>query len=143
LIESLATPLLTLLVVAGLALAIAAIAHAMRMPRARGSMMEVSLRLSRWIIAALLAASGIWIVVAPRADQPLLDAVERAFPAVRSAYMEEARSAERPATLQAREKNRWWIGAVLVVFALSMVVSLPSSRTTPRNFGGQRRSIEP
>ena len=44
---------------------------------------------------------------------------------------------------RAREKNRWWIAGVLIALALSLVVSLPSRRTTPRNFGGERRSTEP
>jgi hypothetical protein len=141
--ESLPIVLLAIAAGAGLALAIAAIAHAMRMPRPKGSMVDVGLRLARWMIAALLVASGAWIAIAPRADQPLLDAMERAFPAIRSAYMDEARDATDAAKLRAREKNRWWIGGVMVLLALSVVVSLPSRRTTPRNFGGQGRSIEP
>jgi zinc/manganese transport system permease protein len=188
----------TLVCTYGFALALAAVAQAFRVPHERGSIATVTLRLARWIIAALLAASGTWIAVSPRSDQPLLDAAERAFPAIRSAYMDEkaqataaeaAQFAERyrgeAAKLRAREqerrwqgepldevevrrigsflksynemtrgeefviretrgrareKNRWWIGGVMVLLALSLVVSLPSSRTTPRNFGGERRS---
>ena len=191
----------TLVCTYGFALAVAAVAQAFRLPQAKGSIMEVSWRLGRWVFAALLAASGLWIVISPRADQPLLDATERAFPAIRSAYMDEkaqaaaaeaAQDAERyrdeAAKLRAREeerrwkgepldevevrrigsflksynemtrgeefvirevrarsreKNRWWIGGVMVALALSLVVSLPSRRTTPRNFGGERRSTEP
>ena len=44
---------------------------------------------------------------------------------------------------RAREQNRWWISGILVLLALSLVVSLPSKRTTPRNFGGERGSIGP
>ena len=138
----------------GFAVAVGVVVHALRLPRAKGSLVEVSWRLARWILAALLAASGIWIAISPRADQPLLDAMERAFPAIRSAYMDEngeatAQSAQptqrerNAAKLRAREKNRWWIGGVLVALALSLVVSLPSRRTTPRNFGGERGSTEP
>ncbi len=113
----------TLVCTYGLALAIAAVAQAFRMPQAKGSMVDVSLRLARWIFAALLAASGIWIVLSPRADQPLLDAMERAFPAVRSAYMdakaqaaatEAAAYAQRyrdeAAKLNAAEQERRWKG---------------------------------
>ena len=116
----------TLVCTYGFALAIAAVAQAFRMPQAKGSMLAVSLRLARWVIAAVLAASGIWIAISPRADQPLLDAMERAFPAVRSAYMDEkaqalaaeaARFAERyrdeAAKLRAGEQERRWKGAPL------------------------------
>lgn len=36
--------------------------------------------------AAVLLASSVWLVAQPRADQPLLDAVEAAWPSVRDAY---------------------------------------------------------
>ena len=181
----------TLVCTYGFALAAAAIAQAFRVPQAKGSMLEVSLRFARWMTAALLAASATWIALSPRADQPLLDAMERAFPAIRSAYMDDnaqatateaARYAQRyrdeAASLRAREeeqrwkgepldemevrrigsflksynemtrgeefvirevrsrareKNRWWIGGILLVLAASLIVSLPgrSIRTSP------------
>jgi len=191
----------TLVCTFGLALAIAAVGQAFRVPHEKGALLEVSWRLARWILAALLAASGAWIAISPKADQPLLDALERAFPAIRSSYMDEkaqataadaAQSADRyrdeaaqlrareqerrwkgdaldelevrrlasylksrnemvrgeefvvrEVRAHAREKNRWWIAAVMGALALSLVVSLPSRRTTPRNFGGGRRSTEP
>jgi zinc/manganese transport system permease protein len=184
----------TLVCTYGFALAIAAVGQGFRVPQAKGSMLEVSLRLGRWIFAALLAASGIWIALSPRADQPLLDAMERAFPAIRASYMDDkarataaeaAQYAERyrdeAAKLRAREEerrwkgepldelevrrigsfmksynemtrgeefvvrevrgrareaNRWWIAGILLALAASLVVSLPSKRTRPRNFGG-------
>ncbi|MGZ5048196.1 MAG: metal ABC transporter permease, partial [Usitatibacter sp.] len=70
----------TLVCTYGFALALAAVAQAFRVPQAKGSMFDVAWRLGRWLLAGLLAASAIWIVVAPGADQPLLDALERAFP---------------------------------------------------------------
>jgi zinc/manganese transport system permease protein len=79
----------TLVCTYGFALAIAGIAHGMRLPRAQGANFEIALRFTRWFSAALLAASGIWIAMSPRADQPVLDALERAFPAIRSGYMDE------------------------------------------------------
>jgi zinc/manganese transport system permease protein len=37
-------------------------------------------------VAAVLLASSVWLVAQPRADQPLLDAVEAAWPSAREAY---------------------------------------------------------
>ena len=132
--------LLACLAGAGIAVATGVLVHAFSMPHERGSAATVALRFMRWLIAALLAASGIWIAMAPRADQPLLDALERAFPAIRFAYMEDrTRGPEDARVLReerglAREKNRWWIGGVLLVLAASLVVSVPrrSIRTSPQ-----------
>jgi zinc/manganese transport system permease protein len=41
-------------------------------------------------IGLVLVASGVWSGVAPRADQPLLDSVERVFPALQSWTISEA-----------------------------------------------------
>ncbi|MGZ5049241.1 MAG: metal ABC transporter permease, partial [Usitatibacter sp.] len=79
----------TLVCTYGAALALAGVAHGLRLPQARGAKLDVGLRFARWLIAALLAASGIWIAISPQADQPVLDALERAFPAIRTAYMDE------------------------------------------------------
>jgi hypothetical protein len=128
---------LAVVAAAGLTLAVAAIARALRMPQAKGSMTEVGLRFARWMIAALLAASGIWIAISPRAEQPLLDAVERAFPAVRSAYLEDTVQAprddreRRDLLARSREDNRWSIAGVMLALAGSFIVSLPSKRTIP------------
>jgi zinc/manganese transport system permease protein len=116
----------TLVCTYGFALALAGIAHTFRVPQARGSTLEIALRFGRWFTAALLAASGIWILISPRADQPVLDALERAVPAIRSAYMDEkalaiAADAERyglryrdeAAKLREREAERRWKGEPL------------------------------
>ena len=79
-----------------------------------------------WIVAVLLAASAILVAAFPRADQPLLDTLERVWPDVRHVYMDgkaraiidEAESyasryrneAER---LRAREAERRWNGEAL------------------------------
>jgi zinc/manganese transport system permease protein len=42
---------------------------------------------ARWCIALALAGSALWLMGAPRADQPLLDAAEYVFPVLRSAYL--------------------------------------------------------
>jgi zinc/manganese transport system permease protein len=40
----------------------------------------------RWCVALVLAGSALLLMLAPRGDQPLLDAAEYAFPALRAAY---------------------------------------------------------
>ena len=42
--------------------------------------------IARWSAAVLLIASAIGLMVAPRADQPLLDSIEYLFPTLRHAY---------------------------------------------------------
>jgi zinc/manganese transport system permease protein len=44
----------------------------------------------RWCLVAALAASAVLLMAVPRADQPLLDAVEYAFPSLREAYLTRA-----------------------------------------------------
>jgi zinc/manganese transport system permease protein len=105
----------TLVCAYGAALALAGLA---RLPRAVAAL--------RWTLAAILAVSGVLVLVAPRADQPLLDAAESVFPRVRQAYMddkalamsEDARQyAERyrgeAEKIRAREAERRWKDAPL------------------------------
>jgi zinc/manganese transport system permease protein len=67
----------------GAALAIAAIVRPLR-----SSATAATLTRRARVGAALgLAASAAWIAIAPREDQPLLDAVEFAWPAAREMYM--------------------------------------------------------
>jgi hypothetical protein len=40
-------------------------------------------------VAGVFAISALWLLLAPRADQPSLDMMERAFPAVRAAYLRD------------------------------------------------------
>ncbi|HEY0339051.1 MAG TPA: metal ABC transporter permease, partial [Burkholderiales bacterium] len=67
----------------GVMLAIAGIVRPLRVRdrRARAG------RRVRVGIALILVACGAWLGVAPRADQPLLDAVELAIPGVRNLYL--------------------------------------------------------
>jgi zinc/manganese transport system permease protein len=95
---------------------------------------------ARWIGVAALAASAAWIVAAPRSDQPLLDALERAFPRVREAYMDpkslaiaaEAESyAQRyrdsAAKLRAQEAERRWKGEALDELEVRRIASFLKS----------------
>jgi zinc/manganese transport system permease protein len=70
----------------GAALALAGLAY----PFVRGDA-RLALRqygsIARIAVAALLAASAVQLIVVPRADQPLLDSIEYAFPALRSLYL--------------------------------------------------------
>jgi hypothetical protein len=93
--------------------------------------MQVALRLARWIVAAILGASGAWIILEPRADQPVLDLIESAFPAVRTAYDPGDRQAwNRASRDAARDSHRYSIGLVFIVLGLSLVVSLPRRSRT-------------
>jgi zinc/manganese transport system permease protein len=47
----------------------------------------------RWCAAAVLAGSALLLVLAPRSDQPLLDAAEYAFPPLRALYLTAAEAA--------------------------------------------------
>ena len=46
----------------------------------------VAAHAGRWCLVVLLAGSAILLMAAPRADHPLLDAIEYVFPPVRSLY---------------------------------------------------------
>ncbi len=54
------------------------------MPALRRAARVVTLR---WGVAALLAGSALLLMLAPRADQPLLDAAEYAVPSLRTLYL--------------------------------------------------------
>ena len=80
----------------------------------------------RSAVTLAFALSGMWLMIAPRADQPLIDSAEYAFPGLRSTYMREAelaiygdadehaeryrREAER---LNQREAQSRWQGRAL------------------------------
>jgi zinc/manganese transport system permease protein len=62
---------------------------------------------ARWGAALILAASALQFMLAPRADQPLLDAIEYALPAVRTAYLSSTEAATyEDAQLYARRYTR-------------------------------------
>ncbi len=99
----------------GLALAVAGIVK-----------LRLRWRKARYAAALVVAISGAWLMVAPHADQPLLDGLEHGLPGVRSAYMRDAElaaykdaheQAERyrreADQLNERESRSRWQGRVL------------------------------
>jgi len=94
----------------GLALALAGLAW----PLLRGDRrfaLARSVAVVGTLVAAVFTISALWLLLAPRADQPSLDVVERAFPAVRAVYMSDNeqgiyREAEAHAERYRREVER-------------------------------------
>jgi zinc/manganese transport system permease protein len=60
----------------------------------------------RWCAAILLAGSALWLVAMPRADQPLLDAAEYMFPALRSGYLSRVEFATYDDARRYAERHR-------------------------------------
>ena len=81
----------TLVCMFGAALALAALLRATLL--AKGHTRRALARPVRLALGVALALSGVWFAAQPRADQPLIDSLERAFPVVRSAYMSAGESA--------------------------------------------------
>jgi zinc/manganese transport system permease protein len=71
----------------GIALALAGLVHPLACATERARTLARGAAILSRAAAVLLAASGLWWPIAPRADQPLPDVLERLAPAVRSAYM--------------------------------------------------------
>jgi len=126
LIASIALPAFAIAMLGALAVALVTVLQGLRQPVARGARTEVALRLARWIVAAILGASGAWIILSPRAEQPVLDMLESAFPAIRTAYDPVDRQAwSRQTRDAARDGHRYSIGLVFIALGMSLVVSLP------------------
>ena len=107
---------------------------------------------SRWLVvtrtglAGLFALSGLWLAIAPRADQPLLDSAEFAIPGLRAGYMREAeldawRDADEHAQrhrrdaeeLNAREAQSRWQGKALDDMEVRRISSFLKSYHEMRN----------
>jgi zinc/manganese transport system permease protein len=56
----------------------------------RRSAMRIAIAAARWTAVAILAVSALQFAIAPRADQPLIDMAEHAFPWLRSLYFSRA-----------------------------------------------------
>jgi zinc/manganese transport system permease protein len=116
----------TLVCTYGGALVLAGIVRWFRDPALAAVRRAQAWKAARWAAALALGASAIWVVALPRADQPLLDGLERMYPALRALYMDEkslaiAADAESYETryrvesekLRAREAEHRWKGAPL------------------------------
>jgi zinc/manganese transport system permease protein len=77
----------------GIALALAGVAHPFARGGRRARMARQMLSVARWCAAFALFVSATLLMLAPRADQPLLDAAEFAAPALRSLYMNSSEQA--------------------------------------------------
>jgi zinc/manganese transport system permease protein len=131
----------TLVCAFGAALAVAGIASRLRRsPAALAATAWRWIRLAGLSMAVLLVASGAWLAAFPRADQPLLDALERAVPSVRSTYMTDkdlaiSKDAEQyaeryrddAARVRAREAERRWKGEPLDEFEIRRTASFLKS----------------
>lgn len=71
----------------GVALALAGVAHPFAFGGGRARTARQMLTVVRWCASLALFGSGAWLMVAPRADQPLLDAAELVLPTLRTSYM--------------------------------------------------------
>jgi zinc/manganese transport system permease protein len=76
----------------GLALAFAGLLY----PFLRGNRigaLRVAVATLRWCAAAVLAGAALQLAVAPRTDQPILDAIEYAIPSLRTLYFDRSEAA--------------------------------------------------
>ena len=119
----------TLVCAYGVALALVGLA---RLPRLLSTL--------RWCFAAVLAASAILVIAFPRADQPLLDAIERLWPPIRHAYMDPkalaitadaesyaSRYRDEAERLRTREAERRWKGEPMEELEVRRVASFLKS----------------
>jgi zinc/manganese transport system permease protein len=130
----------TLVCAFGASLVLAGIARRLRTAPDSAGLLRASIRGARWLVAFLLLASGIWIAILPRADQPVLDAMEAAVPALRGAYMSDKdlaiatdalKYAQRyrgeAARLRAMEAERRWKGRPLDEYEVRRTASFLKS----------------
>lgn len=89
----------------GAALAVAGLLYPFLGGDARRAAQRAGMAL-RWCAAIMLAGSALLLVVAPRADQPLLDASEYALPALRGAYLSRAELATYEDARDYAERHR-------------------------------------
>jgi zinc/manganese transport system permease protein len=89
----------------GAALALAGLVY----PLVRGDriiMLGIAVAAARWTVAALIAGSAMQLAVAPRADQPLLDMLERAAPLLRGLYFTKVEAATYQDANEYAERHR-------------------------------------
>jgi zinc/manganese transport system permease protein len=89
----------------GAALALAGLLH----PFLRGDRhkaLRVAIVSARWCAAVLLAGSALQLAAAPRADQPLLDAIEYAVPSLRALYFSRSEAATFAEASETAKRHR-------------------------------------
>jgi zinc/manganese transport system permease protein len=89
----------------GSALTVAGLLH----PFLRGNRhkaLRVAIATVRWCVAVLLAGSALQLAAAPRADQPLFDAIEYAVPALRALYFNRSEAATFAEASETAERHR-------------------------------------
>ena len=74
----------------GVALALAGIAHPLIHGHKGRSALQQMLTVGRWCVSLALFLSAVWLMIAPQADQPLLDAAEFTLPSLRDLYMKSS-----------------------------------------------------
>jgi zinc/manganese transport system permease protein len=72
----------------------------------RHKALRVAIVTVRWCAAVLLAGSALQLAAAPRADQPLLDAIETAVPSLRTLYFNRAETATFVEASETAERHR-------------------------------------
>ena len=72
----------------------------------RHKALRVAIVTVRWCAAALLAGSALQLAAAPRADQPLLDAIEYAVPSLRTLYFSRSEAATFAEASEYAERHR-------------------------------------
>jgi zinc/manganese transport system permease protein len=89
----------------GAALAIAGVLYPVVCGDSRLMARRTSVAL-RWCATIVLTASALWLVAAPRADQPLLDAAEYVFPGLRAGYLSRVELATYQDARRYAERHR-------------------------------------
>ena len=74
----------------GVALALSGIAYPLIRGRQGASAVRQMRTVARWSVSLAVFASAIWLMIAPQADQPLLDVAELTLPHIRSVYMKSS-----------------------------------------------------
>lgn len=89
----------------GLALAVAGVLYPVLRGN-RNNALRVAIATVRWCAAGLLAGAALQLALAPRADQPLLDAIEYAIPSLRTLYFSRSEAVTWAEASETAERHR-------------------------------------
>jgi zinc/manganese transport system permease protein len=89
----------------GLALAVAGLLYPV-LRGDRNKSLRVAIATVRWCAAVLLAGAAVQLALAPRADQPLLDAIEYAIPSLRTLYFSRSEAVTWAEASETAERHR-------------------------------------